>query len=255
MSNNMNRKQFIESHGATCSNWTWSWSFVNHEKRMVIFGAWDVESEKERAVILRERWVTKNGKKQNGYGQAIKHIRLINEGYDLYIFKMTHARNSDDPSVAVIKDFERKLNKCYLRKEGEVWYADFLPNSFPNEIASPESYPEGAKTQVTVNTYERDPKARQACINHHGTICKCCGFNFELVYGEHGKGFIHIHHIKPLYSVGDDYEVDPVNDLIPLCPNCHAMIHRGGHVLELDELKAIIRDATNQTNTQFNITK
>lgn len=55
----MNRKQFIQSHGATCSNWTWSWSFVNHDKKMVIFGAWDVQKEQERSVILRERWKTK----------------------------------------------------------------------------------------------------------------------------------------------------------------------------------------------------
>lgn len=64
----MNRKQFIQSEGATCSNWTWSWSFVNHQKRMVIFGTWDVEQERERAVILREGW-KKNSKdkKQPGY--------------------------------------------------------------------------------------------------------------------------------------------------------------------------------------------
>lgn len=52
----MNRKQFIISNGATCNNWTWSWSFVNHDKKIVIFGAWDVENEQERSVILRERW-------------------------------------------------------------------------------------------------------------------------------------------------------------------------------------------------------
>ncbi|MBP2156401.1 putative HNH restriction endonuclease [Erwinia rhapontici] len=52
----MNRKQFIQSYGATCNNWTWSWSFVNHEKRGVIFGSWDVERDLERSVILREKW-------------------------------------------------------------------------------------------------------------------------------------------------------------------------------------------------------
>ena len=118
----MNRKQFIQSHGATCSNWTWSWSFVNHEKKMVIFGSWDVESEQERSVILRERWeYNSNNKKQLGYTQALEHVRLVHEGYELYTFNMVFAEHPDNPEIAVIKDFERKLNKRYLRKEGVVW--------------------------------------------------------------------------------------------------------------------------------------
>ncbi|HBR4060523.1 TPA: HNH endonuclease, partial [Klebsiella pneumoniae] len=228
----MNRKQFIQSHGATCSNWTWSWSFVNHEKKMVIFGAWDVEVEQERSVILRESWeFNSKNRKQPGYTQALEHINLAHEGYELYTFSMVFAEHPENPEVAVIRDFERKLNKCYLRKEGNVWYADFLPNPYPDEIPAPESYTEGAKKLVTVNSYERDPKARQACIDHYGTSCKCCGIDFEKVYGEHGKGFIHVHHIKPLHEIGEEYEVNPITDMIPLCPNCHAMVHRGSKVL------------------------
>lgn len=234
----MNRKQFIQSEGATCSNWTWSWSFVNHDKKTVIFGSWDVESEQERAVILREKWeYNSNNKRQLGYAQALEHIQLVHEGYELHTFKMVFSEHPDNPEVAVIKDFERKLEKRYLRKEGTVWYADFLPNPFPDEIPASENYAEGAKKQVTVNSYERDPRARQACIDHHGTTCKCCNFDFEKVYGEHGKGFIHVHHIKPLYTVGEGYVVDPIADMIPLCPNCHAMVHRGSEVLTIEALK------------------
>lgn len=234
----MNRKQFIQSHGGSCSNWTWSWSFVNHEKKIVIFGTWDVENEQERAVILRERWeYNSNNKKQPGYTQAIEHIKLIHHGYDLYTFNMIFAEHPDNPEVAVIKDFERKITKRYLRKEDGIWYADFLPNAFPDELPSPESYAEGAKKQITVNSYERDPRARQDCINFHGTICKCCGFDFEKVYGEHGKGFIHVHHIKPLHSLGENYSVNPIEDLIPLCPNCHAMVHRNNKLLSISQLK------------------
>ncbi|MCW6030184.1 HNH endonuclease [Pantoea sp. JK] len=237
----MNRKQFIESEGGTCSNWTWSWSFVNHEKKMVVFGAWDAEREQERSVILKEDWETKevNGieKKNLGYVQAIKHLNLIAEGYDLFTFEMKQGRTAEDPDVAVIKGFTPKLEKRYLRKEGSTWYADYQPNQFPDEIPAPENYVEGAKKQVTVNSYERDPKARKACIDHHGTACKCCGFDFEKVYGKHGKGFIHVHHIKPLHTVGEGYKVDPINEMVPLCPNCHAMVHRGSEVLSIECLK------------------
>lgn len=106
---------------------------------------------------------------------------------------MVFSEHPDNTEVAVIKDFERKLNKRFLRNKGDVWYAEFLPNPFPDEIPSSESFVEGAKTQVTVNHYERDPKARHACIQYHGTTCKCCGFDFEKVYGEHRRGFIHVH--------------------------------------------------------------
>ncbi|WP_309603585.1 HNH endonuclease [Klebsiella pneumoniae] len=64
---------------------------------------------------------------------------------------------------------------------------------------------------------------------------------FEKVYGEHGKGFIHVHHIKPLHTVGDNYVVNPIEDMVPLCPNCHAMIHRGSEVLSVDGLKDLLR--------------
>ena len=69
-----------------------------------------------------------------------------------------------------------------------------------------------------------------------------CGFNFESVYGEHGAGFIHVHHVKPIAESGGQIEVDPEEDLIVLCPNCHAMVHRRReHTLTLDELRTLLR--------------
>jgi hypothetical protein len=53
----MNRKQFIESQGATCKNWNWRWSFVNEGKRFVIFGAWDRLISGRRAKIFSKDWV------------------------------------------------------------------------------------------------------------------------------------------------------------------------------------------------------
>ncbi|WP_413504115.1 HNH endonuclease [Serratia grimesii] len=241
----MNRKQFITSKGATCNNWTWSWSFVNHEEKVVIFGAWDVESEQERSVILREKWETvlTNGKdrRQPGYTQALEHIKLIEQGYQLYTFDMVHSEREDNPNVSVIEGFTPELKKRYLRKEGETWYAYYDANPYPDELNTQDNYIEGAKKRVTVNAYERDPRARQACIDRHGTTCQGCGFNFEKVYGEHGRGFIHVHHIKPIHTIGEGYVLNPIEDLVPLCPNCHAMVHRGSEVLSIDKLKVLIK--------------
>jgi 5-methylcytosine-specific restriction protein A len=93
----------------------------------------------------------------------------------------------------------------------------------------PGTYPDGAVARVAVNRYERDPEARRACIAHRGTNCAACGFSFELVYGEAGADFIHVHHVVPASQVGSDYQLDPLTDLVPLCANCHAMAHLGVH--------------------------
>jgi 5-methylcytosine-specific restriction protein A len=84
---------------------------------------------------------------------------------------------------------------------------------------------EGALTTATVNRYERSKAARQKCIDHFGAVCAVCGMDFGAVYGAFADGFIHVHHTTPIAEVGEAYEVDPIADLIPVCPNCHAMIH------------------------------
>ena len=111
----------------------------------------------------------------------------------------------------------------------------------PDEVGG-TSFFEGAKMSVTVNKYERDPKAREICLKAKGYSCSVCGMNFEDVYGKLGKHFIHVHHLKPLSSNGE-YELDPVKDLIPVCPNCHAMLHRGmnGDAISVNELKKLMK--------------
>ena len=97
---------------------------------------------------------------------------------------------------------------------------------------------------VVVNRYERNPEAREKCIAAHGYKCEVCGMDFEKTYGEIGKDFIHVHHIVPISTIGNEYKLDPEKDLVPVCPNCHAMLHRGidGKVLTVEELKTIIND-------------
>jgi len=103
---------------------------------------------------------------------------------------------------------------------GETLYSLEIPKNVLGELT------EGAKTTITINAYERSTKARNACIAHYGTTCCVCGFDFEKVYGEIGKGFTHVHHIKRLADIAENYIVDPINDLRPVCPNCHSMLHR-----------------------------
>lgn len=101
-----------------------------------------------------------------------------------------------------------------------------------------DKLPEGAKKQITVNAYERNPKARKKCIQNYGFKCSVCEFDFEEVYGEIGKEYIHVHHLKSLSEISEEYEVDPINDLRPVCPNCHSMLHKANYSIE--QLKAVL---------------
>jgi 5-methylcytosine-specific restriction protein A len=112
------------------------------------------------------------------------------------------------------------------------------------EVISPTEYLEGRAKQVLVNAYERDRKAREACIAHYSCACQVCEFDFTRKYGRLGEGFIHVHHRVQLAKVGKEYKVDPIKDLIPVCPNCHAMLHCGKKPPSVEQLKEIVQSKT-----------
>ncbi|MBK9578947.1 MAG: HNH endonuclease [Fibrobacteres bacterium] len=98
---------------------------------------------------------------------------------------------------------------------------------------------EGAKYDIISTRYERNSKNRAACLKIHGYACKICGFEFVKKYGQYGKGYIQVHHVEPLSEIGNEVVVDPKVDLIPICCNCHAMIHHKTPALTPKELKRI----------------
>ncbi|NFU40199.1 HNH endonuclease [Clostridium sporogenes] len=109
-----------------------------------------------------------------------------------------------------------------------------------NGTVEDANFSEGKLVSVKVNKYERSPKAREKCLEHHGYKCSVCGFNFEEFYGSIGKEVIEVHHKKALYEIKESYVVDPINDLIPVCSNCHTIIHHRNPKFEIDELKSLI---------------
>jgi 5-methylcytosine-specific restriction enzyme A len=100
---------------------------------------------------------------------------------------------------------------------------------------------EGGRLVVQVNRYERDPRLRALCLEKHGASCTICGFDFEKVYGPLGRGFCHVHHLEPLSEVKESHLVNPETDLVPVCPNCHAMIHSRFPALSLADIHAAIK--------------
>lgn len=100
--------------------------------------------------------------------------------------------------------------------------------------------PEGALIRIEVNRYERSPANRAACIAHYGAACQICKNKFSDIYGDLGKEYIEVHHKTPISKMGGEYFIDPINDLIPVCSNCHSMLHRRNPPLEPEELMKII---------------
>lgn len=103
-----------------------------------------------------------------------------------------------------------------------------------------QGLPEGALTRVVVNRYERCPSNRAAAIAAHGSTCKVCGFDFALFYGTLGEGFIEVHHRTPVSHMGEGYVLDPLKDLVPLCSNCHQMVHREDPPIPAENLRETI---------------
>ena len=105
---------------------------------------------------------------------------------------------------------------------------------------------EGKKYARYITKYERNPLNRLNAIKIHGTKCMACGFDFEKVYGDYGRNFIEVHHVKPLYDLGKEEVVNPQTDLVCLCSNCHRMIHRKKEaILSVEQLTQIIEETAN----------
>jgi hypothetical protein len=123
-----------------------------------------------------------------------------------------------------------------------VGYQAGVSGLLPEEVQEAPTLYEGAVRQVTVNAYERNPVARKMCIAAHGTTCCICEFNFGAVYGPEAEGYIHVHHLRALSEADGEYVVDPIEDLRPVCANCHAVLHLGGECRSIEEVRKMVKD-------------
>lgn len=205
-------------------------SYCSDSKKQVLFSL----NHGNGDVILSPRWSKK------GYSHSLKHIDKVRyEGYELLVFQTMTKKNKSGETVAF--GFNPSIEKRRLLIENDTYKAVSIDGLFGTETYEKDvSSFEGATKTIRVNVYERCPKARKACLDEYGYLCKVCNFDFEKVYGKLGKGFIHVHHIVPLSKINAEYEVDPLRDLLPVCPNCHEMLHRNGNIMLPDELKLLL---------------
>lgn len=110
---------------------------------------------------------------------------------------------------------------------------------------------EGRKREFYISKYERNPANRKNAIQIHGLRCMACGFDFEAFYGEAGRDFIEVHHVKPLSDIGEEVTIDPAKDLVCVCSNCHRIIHKKKNgVYTVEEVRAMIAAAKEKKNSQ-----
>ena len=189
-------------------------------------------------------------RQQGGLAYAKKALAKKDKAQDGFKKLIEVGRPDLSVEAIVLKDEYKSLFTTDEIKEAQrridtvpsyAWRKPIQPSmNFSGEIKEDEIFTEGSIKKVTVNQYERNSTARKKCIKKHGYNCKVCGMSFEKTYGKIGKGFIHIHHIKPLAGIGKEYELNPIKDLVPVCPNCHAMIHTYDPPLSVEELKNIL---------------
>lgn len=149
-------------------------------------------------------------------------------------------------SLSAHLDYYENVSNTRVLKRRKIYdkFLEKLDNKtsviYPDEIDEKEIFIEGKSKKVYVNVYERNTAARNKCIEHYGYKCQICEFDFEKKYGEIGKNFIHVHHLNDISSIGIEYELNPISDLIPVCPNCHAMLHQKRPAYSLMEIKNLL---------------
>jgi 5-methylcytosine-specific restriction protein A len=197
------------------------------------------------------------------HNNIIKNVYLIDEWHQGNTTEYkARLIDSQDPKIKGRLEFTGKVASSmqyFIGKNVSTYYSrgeanpikymnlDELQSKFNDIIIYPDDIEdndlfEGTKKQIIVNAYERSSKARKECIEEYGYKCTICQFDFEKIYGGIGKNFIHVHHIKPLSEIDEKYKINPIEDLRPVCPNCHAMLHKRKPAYGIEEIEDLIND-------------
>ncbi len=248
------------------TGWEYDQDVVATAAGRSIAGTWSIGNRRsgvspgDRFFVLRQRRdrgivASAHATSEIWKGRSFRDRRKVGFGVDLEWDRIVQP--SDRLPTEVLKKkvpgvfWDRLQASGVLVRSGsdeaiERLWSDHLGQLQPNEIWPPPDeegggHLEGGTLTVTVNRYERNQAARVACIAHYGCVCQVCNLDFSKQYGELGTGFIHVHHLKPMAKAGGRRKVDPVRDLRPVCPNCHAMLHQGGKLRSIASLKKQVK--------------
>ena len=171
--------------------------------------------------------------KNNSFKLAINgnaNPASLNEDWKDINFVLAKSYNTEESEFttlsSVLLDFMCIL--LYLIIEDTEWTS--------TEVIGDE---EGGSYSEIVKKYERSRYNRAMCLKYYGFTCRGCGELLAEKYGPIGMDVIHVHHIVPVSQMGGSYRLNPIKDLIPLCPNCHTIVHRKIPVLDIESLRSL----------------
>jgi hypothetical protein len=147
--------------------------------------------------------------------------------------------------VLIVEKSETRIDVSrFYGADVDGWLTSFIHRALPAtaSITAPKDkeFYEGSLKRISVEIRERDPAVRKACIEYHECKCWICDFDFGKFYGPEAEGFIHVHHREQLAKAAGRRKVDPIKDLVPLCPNCHSVVHLRKIAYEVDEVKKMV---------------
>jgi len=171
---------------------------------------------------------------------------LKRKGFDIDLERGSCVKKIDEDTFGALKS---KLDAAGARRYISYTLIEKAVDSDLDSLHAEEEYFEGKRSLRFTSYYERNLKLRTAAIAYHGTKCMVCGFDFGEFYGERGVGYIEVHHLCLVSSLGQETKVDPKTDMAVVCSNCHRMIHRRrDNVLSLEEMKELVRKSGNTAN-------
>ena len=182
---------------------------------------------------FRSGWLDAAVRGKQRTEQTLRELTWTNLGYRL-------GKKHGPLLEPEINAFYDAFAQQYMASRGASDTDTNAPEIMPGELPPTRSYREGTVRQILVNAYERSREAREECIAKYGAQCVVCGFDFGAAYGSVAKGFIHVHHLRQVSDVGEAYQVNPVTDLRPVCPNCHAVIHKTDPPMSIDAVRALL---------------
>jgi hypothetical protein len=193
-------------------------AYVTHRKRSVRLEVWFASSP-DLKLRFPELDVRPRSETSGGW-----------KGFDSRFYVDTELQAKEAANLLILTS---KSGETHLDKHSSI---------FPDEVTKEKDLWEGSVRTVTINAIERNAEARKCCISHYGAKCFVCGFSFVEKYGPSLDGFIHVHHLRLLSQVNEKYKVDPIADLVPICPNCHAAIHSVNPPYSPNQLRAMLQE-------------
>ena len=214
---------------------------MDRRHKIVYFGAWEHEIDHSGAELIFSLDWEFNEKRHRakGFKESSENIDLIlSEKYKLMTFTQV-AKNSLTSPIR-IKRIIPTVRERQLTNIDSRYFAHPESLSAPAPNAIEQKYIEGARKIVVQSLRERNPAARKKCLELYGFSCRVCEFDFEKTYGAVGRYYIHVHHLEMIAKKDGAYNVDPAKDLRPVCPNCHAMIHKHSTPIEINVMRRLI---------------